>query len=55
MLRRTSEEEPMQLEESEPTNDATSGDVTETMSLSFPPPEHQPFINRLAAGDRDSW
>ena len=38
------DEEPMQTD-----------DVDVRMNMSFPPPEHPQFINRLAVGDRDSW
>ena len=37
-------EEPMQTD-----------DLDGRMHVSFPPPEHPAFINRLTAGDRDSW
>ena len=40
----TEHEEPMQTD-----------DIDGRMNLSFPPPEHPAFINRLAVGDRDSW
>ena len=42
-------EEPMQ------TDDGATTAAGRMMHMSFPPPEHPQFINRLATGDRDSW